>query len=435
MIVVGADQRGEHRGLELEALDVGSGREIALQLADLDQVVREDERGGEAVDLEVLHQARTLRRRPRCRPAAGRSPWRSRANAGVENTSCSSRLHQVHQSAQRSTRIGLLSALGDRAAPRRGRRANRRRRRRRADRRQRHGQTESEGEKGGQQLWKAPRRTSSSGLDQGRGLARDDTIRLPHETRSSALADRRVRDDEGRAAGGRAQGAGHRRRELRSGRARLRIAGGGGRGGARGSRRGLHQIYGGDRARGSAARAARSLPPRVERALERARPGRDHGGRQGGPVRAGARGGRRGRRGRHPDAMLGVVPRPGAAVRRPSGVRRVARRRRLPPPRRAGARRDHAGDAGDRPQLALQPDRRHDRRRRSARHRRGRGRARHPGGLRRDLRALRLRRTGIHQLRRLRRRASRDGGGGGLVLEDLRHDRLAHRLRAGAAGR
>ena len=46
--------------------------------------------------------------------------------------------------------------------------------------------------------------------------------------------------------------------------------GGGGRSGAPGTRRRLHEIYGGDRTRGSAPRAARALPPRVGRALERA---------------------------------------------------------------------------------------------------------------------------------------------------------------------
>ena len=306
-------------------------------------------------------------------------------------------------------------------------------RRRRADRRRRRGQTESEGEKGGQQLRKAPRRTSSSGLDQRRGLARDDTIRPPHETRSSTLADRRVRDDEGRAAGGRAQGAGHRRRELRSGRARLRIAGGGGRGGARSlsppasrniRRRPGSRICG---AGCSSATAASGTLPGARSARPRSRwaPRRPCSSSRSRWSTTATRSSSRRRAGcRSPTRCKLCGGRPVFVESRADDGFRIRAAPVLDAITPATAR--------HRPQLAVQPDRGHDRRRRSARDRRGRRGARHPGGLRRDLRALRLRRTGIHQLRRLRRRAPGDGGGGGLVLEDLRHDRLAHRLRAGA---
>ena len=270
MVVVGADQRREHRGLELEALDVGSGGKIALQLADLDQVVGEDERGGEARDLEVLHQARALPRRPRCRPAAGRTlgvvaERRGREHVLLQPLAPGAPVGPEVDQDRLALGLGARARRGDVVEPtvagrrRRGDRSTASRSRPRARVR-----------RAGSSCGRRRAARVRAGSDQGRGLARDDTIRPPHETRSSTVADRRVRDDEGRAAGGRAQSAGHRRRELRSGRARLRIAGGGGRSGAPITRRRLHEIYGGDRARGSAARAARSLPPRVGRSLERA---------------------------------------------------------------------------------------------------------------------------------------------------------------------
>ncbi len=118
-----------------------------------------------------------------------------------------------------------------------------------------------------------------------------------------------------------------------------------------------------------------------------------HRRRQGGPLRAGPRP-LRGRPGGGPPlALLGQLPRADPVRRRHARHRPHRGRRRLPHPRRTPARRGDRPHPGHPHQLAVQPHGRDRHRRRSAADRGRRRRARPAGDLRRDLRAVRLRRV------------------------------------------
>ncbi len=131
------------------------------------------------------------------------------------------------------------------------------------------------------------------------------------------------------AAGCRARDSGSRRR-----RARLRFAARRGRSRGAGAARRLHALYRECRHAGTTAGAGRTLSRALRLALGAGR-GAGHGGRQGGAVRARPGVVRAGQGVRGPQPLLGELPRAGALRRRRAGVRRDARRRRLPHSRRA----------------------------------------------------------------------------------------------------
>ena len=144
---------------------------------------------------------------------------------------------------------------------------------------------------------------------------------------------------------------------------------------------------------------------------------------------------RRRRRGDRAGALLGLLSRRRARLRRRAGAGRLPRGAGVQAGAGAARGCDHAADPLAGPQLALEPDRRDLHRRRIPRARQGAcpPPPRH-GDDRRHLRAHPLRERRRPAPPRRRARAARPDAGDQRRLQDLRDDRLAHRLGGRAEG-
>ena len=194
----------------------------------------------------------------------------------------------------------------------------------------------------------------------------------------------------------------------------------------RGAEGGRHPL----RARGGPARAAAGDRGGLDGAARRARDARDggrHAGRQADHVLRDPRARRPRRRGALPEPGLPDLRVDDPLHRRRAGARAPARGEGLRPRRRPAGLEDRAEDQAHHHQLPAQPDGRRDPRGGPARDRRRRGAPRRAGAGRRDLLAHPVRRPA-----RLARGDARDGAArdrARRLLEDLRDDRLAARLR------
>ena len=179
-----------------------------------------------------------------------------------------------------------------------------------------------------------------------------------------------VADDGDDRARHRIEGGRARYHQPLGGRARFRYAGEYPRGGDRGDaarRDALHRVRRLDRAEAGGVRQVQAR----ERARLRDLADHDQLGRQAGAVqRAGRHDQPRGR-GRHPGAVLGLLPGDGAAVRGDPGPGAVPAEQWLQDAARGPRRGDHAADQMADPQLAVEPERRRLHRGRSEGARRG----------------------------------------------------------------